>query len=101
MMSPTSTRASADDASRSHASVVSFSALPSTTSTSGIAAKRPGSVCAAQPVTTIRAPGLSRRSRRICWRAWRTASAVTAQLLTTTVSEMPAPSASPFIASVS
>ena len=80
---------------------MSFSALPSTTSTSGIAAKAAGSVCAAQPVTTSRAAGLSRRRRRICWRAWRTASAVTAQLLTTTASATPAAAARPFIASVS
>src|ERR1051326_803693 len=29
----------------------------------------------------IRAPGFSRRARRIAWRAWRSASAVTAQVL--------------------
>ena len=39
-------------ASRAQASGRSFSALPSTRSTSGIAAKVAGSVCAAQPVTT-------------------------------------------------
>ena len=101
MMSPTSTRAVPPPASRAHASGRSFSPLPSTTSTSGIAAKAAASVCAAQPVTTTRAAGLSRFSRRTCWRAWRTASAVTAQLLTTTASRTPAASASPFIASVS
>src|ERR1700734_1270488 len=53
-----------------------------------------GSVCAAQPVTTILAEGRSRRSARIACRAWRTASAVTAQVLTTTVSLKPARSAS-------
>jgi hypothetical protein len=60
--------------------------LPTTASTSGIAANISGSTCAAQPVTTRRAPGRSRRSLRIAWRAWRTASLVTAQVLTTTVS---------------
>ena len=44
--------------------------------------KRSGSSWAAQPVTRIRASGRSRRARRIAWRVWRTASAVTAQLLT-------------------
>src|SRR5208282_3032006 len=53
-----------------------------------------GSVCAAQPVTTILACGRFRRSARIACRAWRTASAVTAQVLTTTVSLKPARSAS-------
>jgi hypothetical protein len=37
--------------------------------TSGMAANWPVSVWAAQPVTTISAAGLSRRSRRIAWRA--------------------------------
>ena len=46
-----------------------------------------GSICAAQPVTTMRAPGRSRAARRIACRAWRTASAVTAQVLTITVSD--------------
>jgi hypothetical protein len=58
-----------------------------------MAAKVCGSVCAAQPVTTIFAPGRSRLRRRIDWRAWRTASEVTAQVLTTTVSTKPAPAA--------
>ena len=70
-----------------------LSSLPMTRSTSPICAKVSGSVCAAQPVTTMRAPGRSRRSFRIAWRAWRTASAVTAQVLTTTVSARPAASA--------
>ena len=35
--------------------------------------KRPGSICAAQPVTTILASGRSRRALRIACRAWRTA----------------------------
>jgi hypothetical protein len=72
----------------------SFSPLPSTRSVSGIAAKTCGSVCAAQPVTMILAFGLRRRSPRIACRAWRTASVVTAQVLTTTVSEKPARAAS-------
>src|SRR5580765_3746457 len=38
----------------------------------------------------IRAPGCSRRARRIAWRAWRSASAVTAQVLTMTASWSPA-----------
>ena len=49
-----------------------------------------GSVCAAQPVTTICASGRSRLSRRMLWRACRTASAVTAQVLTTTAFSTPA-----------
>ena len=56
-----------------------------------MAAKVCGSVCAAQPVTTMLASGRSRLRRRIDWRACRTASAVTAQVLTTTASAMPAP----------
>ena len=39
-------------------SASSFSALPRTRSTSGMAAKRSGSTCAAQPVTTMRGAGL-------------------------------------------
>ena len=35
----------------------------------------------------MRAPGRSRAARRIAWRAWRSASAVTAQVLTITVSD--------------
>src|ERR1700687_3677500 len=41
----------------------------------------------------IRAPGCSRRARRIAWRAWRSASAVTAQVLTMTASPSPASAA--------
>ena len=67
----------------------SFSSLPMTRSTSGMAANVPGSVCAAQPVTTMRALGRSRLMRRMVWRAWRTASAVTAQVFTTTASSSP------------
>jgi hypothetical protein len=78
-----------------------FSALPITRSTSSIAAKRSGSVCAAQPVTTIFRPGCARRRRRISCFALRTASAVTAQVLTTTASSTPARAARSFIASVS
>src|SRR6266545_205415 len=69
---------------------LSFSSLPSTNATSGMLAKVSGSVCAAQPVTTMRAAGCSRLSRRMAWRDWRTASAVTAQVLTMRVSERPA-----------
>jgi hypothetical protein len=68
-----------------------FSRLPMTWSTSSIAAKRAGSICAAQPVTTIFAWRRSRRAFLIACRAWRTASAVTAQVLTITASPNPAP----------
>jgi len=54
-----------------------FCALPTTLATSGMLAKVCGSVCAAQPVTTIFAAGRSRLSRRIGLAACRTASAVT------------------------
>ena len=64
----------------------SFSSLPRTRSTFGSAANASGSICAAQPVTTMRASGRSRAIRRIVCCACRTASAVTAQVLTTTVS---------------
>ncbi len=60
----------------------SFSALPSTRATPGNAAQASGFSCAAQPVTTMRASGRARAARRIAWRAWRSASAVTAQVLT-------------------
>ena len=70
-----------------------FSALPRTQSTSGMSAKRCGSTCAAQPVTIRRAAGFSRLSLRMVWPAWRTASAVTAQVLTITVSCSPAAAA--------
>ena len=49
------------------AAALSFSALPSTRSASAMATKVCGSVCAAQPVTTIFACGRSRRSARIAW----------------------------------
>ncbi|EAQ12493.1 hypothetical protein RB2654_14445 [Rhodobacterales bacterium HTCC2654] len=78
-----------------------FSALPTTRSTSAIPANVSGSVWAAQPVTISFASGFSRRNRRISCRALRTASAVTAQVFTTTAPSTPAPSASVFIASVS
>ena len=55
-----------------------------------MAAKLAASICAAQPVTMIRAAGLSRRALRIACLAWRTASAVTAQVLTITASPRPA-----------
>ena len=48
--------------------------------------------CAAQPVTMMRVPGCSRRNLRIAWRACRTASPVTAQVLTTVVFASPAAS---------
>ena len=89
MMSLTATFASVR-----HARASSFSSLPMTRSTSAIPAKSSGLVCAAQPVTTMRASGRSRLSRRIVCRAWRTASAVTAQVLTTTASSTPAVPAS-------
>ena len=54
-----------------------------------MSAKRAGSIWAAQPVTTILAFGRSRRALRIACRAWRTASAVTAQVLTITASVKP------------
>ena len=64
-----------------------------------MAAKRSGSICAAQPVTMMRAAGFSRRSLRMVCVAWRTASPVTAQVLTITASPSPAaggvPRASP------
>ena len=62
----------------------SLAALPTTSSTSGIASNAARSSSAAQPVTRIRASGRRRRARRISWRVWRTASDVTAQLLTIT-----------------
>src|SRR5438105_2422694 len=49
----------------------------------------------------MRAPGCSRRARRIAWRACRSASAVTAQVLTMTALASPAPSARRRIASLS
>jgi hypothetical protein len=72
---------------------IAFSALPITRSTSGMAANAAGSICAAQPVTTSRAAGRSRLALRICWRAWRTASVVTAQVLKTTASPTPSAAA--------
>jgi hypothetical protein len=56
---------------------------------SGRADQASGAICAAQPVTTMRASGRSRRRRRMAWRAWRSASAVTAQVLTMTVVGQP------------
>ena len=69
---------------------LSFSSLPRTWSTSAMAANLAGSIWAAQPVTMMRAVGLSRRALRIALRAWRSASAVTAQVLTMIVSVSPA-----------
>src|SRR5580692_9147134 len=76
-----------------------LSSLPITRSTSVMPANICACVCAAQPVTTIRAPGRSRLMRRIDCRAWATASLVTAQLLMTMVSASPALSASRAITS--
>ena len=59
----------------------------------------PASICALQPVTRMRAAGRSRRARRIAWRAWRSASAVTAQVWTMTTSSRPAAAAWPRITS--
>ena len=80
----------ADPAPSVQLSGFSLSSLPSTRVTPGIAAQDDGSICAAHPVTTIAASGLSRARRRMVWRAWRSASAVTAQVLTITVSDTPA-----------
>src|SRR6185369_9030303 len=79
----------------------SFSELPSTWSTSGRLANFSGAICAAQPVTMILASGFSRLALRIAWRAWRSASAVTAQVLTMIASESPAAAAWPRITSLS
>src|SRR5687768_7479840 len=49
----------------------------------------------------MRACGFSRRALRIAWRAWRSASAVTAQVLTMIASPRPAAPAWPRITSVS
>ena len=57
-----------------------------------MAAKPAGSVWAAQPVTMMRAAGLSRRALRIACFACRTASPVTAQVLTMTAPPSSAPS---------
>src|ERR1700733_14158612 len=76
-----------------------LSSLPTTRSTSAMPANIPAWVCAAQPVTTMRAEGHSRFSRRIDCRACETASLVTAQLLMTMVSVSPARSASRAITS--
>ena len=54
---------------RTASAAESFSELPRTRSTSGIAANIFGSICAAQPLTTIFRPGCSRRARRIACRA--------------------------------
>ena len=68
----------------------SFSVLPSTRSTPGRAAQAAGSSCTAQPVTTMQASGRLRWARRMALRHWRSASAVTAQVLMTMVSDCPA-----------
>src|SRR5215472_5910357 len=66
-----------------------------------MAAKPAGSIWAAQPVTTMRAPGFSRLALRIAWRAWRVASAVTAQVLITTACSRPVAAAWPRMTSLS
>src|ERR1700687_332146 len=76
-----------------------LSSLPTTRSTSVMPANIWGSICAAQPVTTIRSSGRSRFSGRIDCRACATASLVTAQLLMTMVSVSPALSTSRAITS--
>src|SRR6185437_6845514 len=76
-----------------------LSSLPITRSTSAMPANISVWICAAQPVTTIRAPGRSRLIRRIDCRACATASLVTAQLLMTMVSVSPASVASRAITS--
>src|ERR1700738_3019358 len=81
------------------ASMRILSSLPTTRSTSAMPANIPGSICAAQPVTTIRTCGRARLSRRTDCRACATASLVTAQLLMTIVSVSPAPAASRAITS--
>jgi hypothetical protein len=58
-----------------------------------MAAKVSGSTWAAQPVTITRASGRARLALRMAWRVWRTASLVTAQLLTMTRSSSLAASA--------
>ncbi len=57
--------ATADWASGAQDSARSFSRLPSTRATPGSAAQDSGAIWAAQPVTTIRAPGFSRWARRM------------------------------------
>src|SRR4051812_39187427 len=76
-----------------------LSSLPTTRSTSAMPANISGSICAAQPVTTTRACGRARLSRRIDCRACATASLVTAQLLTMMASVSPASLASRAITS--
>ena len=57
------------------------------------------SICAAQPVTMMRALGRSRCSLRMAGAAWRTASPVTAQVLMMTASSSAAAAACPRITS--
>ncbi len=69
----------------------SFSALPITRAASGICAKRSGSICAAQPVTTTDRPaGLLAMEATHRLAGLPVASAVTAQALTTARSVRPA-----------
>ena len=70
----------------------SLAALAISPSTSGIAGNRLAFDFGSAAVTSSRASGRALRARRIAWRVWRTASAVTAQELTTTRSSSPASS---------
>ncbi len=89
ILSPATSASNAARASRQAAPRI-LSSLPTTRSTSAMSANIFAWVCAAQPVTTMRASGRSRFSRRIDCRACATASLVTAQLLMTMVSDRPA-----------
>ncbi len=84
-----------------HVSGLVFTALSTSRSTSGMAAKADGSIRAAQPVTTIARSGRSRFSLRIACRACRAASAVTPHVLTIARSPAPAARATREIASPS
>ena len=91
MMSETRTRSGMpDQEARRKIELLAIAEHPAT---SGIAANASGSTCAAQPVTITRASGRARFALRIAWRVWRTASLVTAQLLTMTRSSSPRASA--------
>src|SRR5882762_6274394 len=83
-MSVTWTRSATTPSSRSASRCLS--PLPTTRSTSGIAATSLGLVCAQHPVTTSVAPSLTRAARRIIWRSENSARAVTVHVLTTTTS---------------
>ena len=78
-----------------------FSMFPKTFETSDILAKVSGSTCAAHPVTIILVVGFSRWILRISCFDLRTASAVTAQVLTTAIFSILSFLASSRMASVS